>query len=172
MRGNNMRVQEPETPAEMEALRKRPEMMEVLLHQRSEQSQRWALINNLMFQGRHDEARRVASLPEQQGHIDLHEAAIENPDDEWCGCTHEATALQPLKHQVTERSWSEKHGGMVTHYRCQYCGHRNATATPPSDGHDKVALMRKEQEAEVVKGRRPAIADGEIAARLARHPDE
>jgi hypothetical protein len=61
---------------------------------------------------------------------------------------------------------------MVTHYRCQYCGHRNATATPPSDGHDKVALMRKQQETRFVTGRTPAIPDGEIPARLARHPDE
>jgi len=167
-----MRVKEPETPAEMEALRKQPEMMELLLQQRAEQGQRWALINNLLFQGRHEEARRVALLSEQQGHIDLHEGAIENPDNEWCGCKHEGTALQPLKHQVTGRSWSDKHEGMVTHYRCQYCGHRNATPAPPSDGHDKVNMLRRRQEAQFVAGRAPAIPDSEIVARLARHPDE
>ena len=167
-----MAVKEPETPAEMETLRRQPEMMELLLQQRSEQGQRWGLINNLLFQGRHEEARLVAAVPEQQGHIDLHEAAVENPDDEWCGCEHRATALQPLKHQVIGKSWSEKHGGVVTHYRCQYCGHRNATPAPPDIGHDRVAMLRKQQEAGFAAGRMPAVGDGEIPGRLGRHPDE
>jgi hypothetical protein len=156
----------------MEALRKQPDLMELLLHQRAEHGHRWALIHNLLYQGKGQEARLVAVTADQQGHVDVHEAAVDNPDDEWCACEHRATALQPLKHQVIGRSWSEKHNGIVTHYRCQYCGHRNATAMPPDTGHDKVALLRKQQESHHRPGQAPAISDGEVVARLERHPDE
>jgi hypothetical protein len=167
-----MPIAEPESPAEMEDLKKRPELMELLLHQRSEQGHRWALIHNLLYQGKTEEAKRVAAMPDQQGHIDVHQAAVDNPDDEWCGCEHRATALQPLKHQVIGKSWSEKHGGIVTHYRCQYCGHRNATPAPPDDGHDKIGMLKKQQEARYRPGQMPAVSDVEVVERLGRHPDE
>jgi len=76
-----MPIKEPETVAEMEQLQKQQVTAELLQAQRSEHGHREALVNNLLYQGRHKEARKIAVHAEHLKRVDAHEKAIKNPDD-------------------------------------------------------------------------------------------
>src|SRR5262245_27806715 len=104
-------VEEPTSPALMAALQNNPDLSELLLHQRAEEGKRWDLISSLLYMGKHNEAVLVAKTEAHKAQIADHRAAIVKPDDEECSCPHEPTMLQPLKHTVAAKSWSEKHNG-------------------------------------------------------------
>lgn len=117
------------------------------------------LAENLAAQGRFGEAADVAAHEDQQREYLELAAAVQRPDDEWCGPECEAFfANDPTRltrEDIVAEVFSIKHGRVLPAVKCHYCHSLNVKPAPAE--HLRLRGMRARARA-LTEGMTPARA--------------